>query len=132
MAILSNKVLHIISDNLCAKDLWNVLATNYSHISEARIMQLRYKFHNLNRSSKKIIDYLAEIKDVCVSLAAVGSPISNKKQVQHVLCSLRPKYNMFCIILQVQSILSCYNMRHKFLRNPPQILLILYYILTYL
>lgn len=63
-ATLSKEALHTIFENLCAKDLWNVFAINYSYISEARIMQFKHKLYNLNMGSKKIVDYLAEIKDV--------------------------------------------------------------------
>lgn len=62
-------------------------------------MQLKYKFHNLRRVSKKIVGYLVEVKDVCDSFVAIGSPISSdKEQVQYVLYSLGSAYNMFCIM----------------------------------
>ncbi|CAN6463255.1 unnamed protein product [Victoria cruziana] len=76
---LSKDILYTISDNMCAKELWDMLANNYSQVSEAHIVQLRHQFHKLCRGSNKIMDYLAEVKTICDSLAAVESPISDRE-----------------------------------------------------
>ncbi|CAN6466198.1 unnamed protein product [Victoria cruziana] len=118
---LSKDVLYTISDNMCAKELWNMLANNYSQVSEARIVQLRHQFHNFRRGSKKIMDYLAEVKTVCDSLAVVESPISDREQVQHILCTLGPEYDVLCTALQVQPYLpSLQDLKAKLLQYETQ------------
>lgn len=102
---LSKDILHTISNNLSTKELWNIFANNYLQISKARIMQLKHTFHNLCRGSKRIVDYLAEVKDICDSLAAIGSPISDKEWVHYILCRLGPAYNIFYTVIHMQSVL---------------------------
>lgn len=84
-----------------AKELWEMVDRNYSQVSKARVVQLRYQFHNLCRSSKKIMDYLVKIKIICDSLTAVESSVSDCEQVHHILYVQGPEYGMFCIVLQV-------------------------------
>lgn len=56
-----------------------MLARNYSQVLEERVVQLKNQFHNLYRGSKKIMDYLMEMKTVCDSLAAVESSVSDRE-----------------------------------------------------
>lgn len=66
-----------------------------SRVFEVLVVQLRHQFHNLCKTLEKIIDYLAEMKTIYDYLTVVESPVSNKEQVQHNLCSLSAEYNMF-------------------------------------
>lgn len=47
------------------------------------------------------MDYLPEVKTVCDFLAVVESSVSNREQMQHILCILEPEYSMFCTVLQM-------------------------------
>ncbi|CAN6471263.1 unnamed protein product [Victoria cruziana] len=67
------------------------------------------------------MDYLAEIKIVCDPLAAVESPVSDREQVHHILCTPGPKYNIFCIVLQVLPVLSTlHELKTKLLQHEVQ------------
>lgn len=67
------------------------------------------------------MDYLAEVKAVCDSLAAVEPSISNREQVQHILCTLGSKYVMFCTALQVPPFLPSFeDLKAKLLQHETQ------------
>ncbi|CAN6470633.1 unnamed protein product [Victoria cruziana] len=101
-ATLSKDVLYTISDDMSARDLWVMLPKNYSQVS-------------------RIMDYLAELKTVCDSLAAVETPIPDKEQVQHILCTLGSEYGMFCTALQVLPVLpSLSKLKAKLLQYEVQ------------
>ncbi|KAF3772911.1 hypothetical protein EJ110_NYTH56614 [Nymphaea thermarum] len=97
---LSKEVLAGVDDDLSALALWNVLATTYSQISEARFLQLKRQFQDIKRDTRSILEYIHEIKNVNDQLAIIGHPVSNKDKVQHALSGLGSEFDVFCTALE--------------------------------
>ncbi|KAF3772108.1 hypothetical protein EJ110_NYTH58746 [Nymphaea thermarum] len=97
---LSEEVLAGVDDDLSALDLWNVLATTYSQVSEARFLQLKRQFQDIKRGTRSVLKYIREIKNVSDQLAIIGHPVSDKDKVQQTLSGLGSDFDVFCTALE--------------------------------
>ncbi|KAF3784499.1 Midasin [Nymphaea thermarum] len=109
LSTLSQQVLLSVSDDCTAEELWESLADTFSQTSEARIMYLKKEFHNLNKGSTSIMDYLGRIKAVADQLAASGNNNSDKEKVQQTLSGLGHDYHAFITALEVLPILPSFH-----------------------
>ncbi|KAF3773019.1 hypothetical protein EJ110_NYTH56384 [Nymphaea thermarum] len=115
---LSEEVLGGVDDDLTALELWSTLATTYSHVSEARFLQLRRQFQDIKRGTRTVLEYLNEIKSVSDQLAAIGHPVSDKDKVQQALSGLGTEFDIFCTALEVLPILpSIEDLKNKLFQH---------------
>ncbi|KAF3785837.1 hypothetical protein EJ110_NYTH26886 [Nymphaea thermarum] len=77
---LSNEVLAGGDDDLSALELWNVLATTYSQVSEARFQKLKREFQDIKRGTRSVLEYIHDIKNVNDQLSIIGHPLSDKNK----------------------------------------------------
>ncbi|KAF3782542.1 putative receptor-like protein kinase [Nymphaea thermarum] len=106
---VSEEVLGGVDDDLTALELWSTLATTYSQVSEARLLQLRRQFQDIKRGTRTVLEYLNEIKSVSDQLAATGHPVSDKDKVQQALSGLGTEFDIFCTTLEVLPILPSFE-----------------------
>ncbi|KAF3771639.1 hypothetical protein EJ110_NYTH59923 [Nymphaea thermarum] len=78
---LSEEVLAGVDEDLSALELWNVLATTYSQVSEARFLQLKRQFQDIKHGTRSVLEYIHEIKNVSDQLAIIGHPVSDKDKL---------------------------------------------------
>ncbi|KAF3791723.1 hypothetical protein EJ110_NYTH13772 [Nymphaea thermarum] len=90
-------------------ELWNVLATTYSQVSEAKFLQLKRQFQDIKRGTRSVLEYIHEIKNVSDQLAIIGHPVSDKDKVQQALSELRSEFDIFCTVLEVLHVLPSFE-----------------------
>ncbi|KAF3776596.1 hypothetical protein EJ110_NYTH47814 [Nymphaea thermarum] len=106
---LSEEVLGGVDDDLTALELWSMLATTYSQVSEARFLQLKRQFQDIKCGMRTVLEYLNEIKNVSDQLAVIGHPVSDKDKVQQALSGLRTNFDIFCTALEVLPVLPSFE-----------------------
>ncbi|KAF3771506.1 hypothetical protein EJ110_NYTH60120 [Nymphaea thermarum] len=106
---MSEEVLEDVDDDLSALELWNVLATTYSQVLEARFLQLKRQFQDIKRGTRSVLEYIHEIKNVSDQLAIIGHPVSDKDKVQQALSGLGSDFDVFCIALEVLPVLPSFE-----------------------
>ncbi|KAF3771791.1 hypothetical protein EJ110_NYTH59554 [Nymphaea thermarum] len=79
---LSEEVLAGVDDDLSTLELWNVLATTYSQVSEARFLQLKRQFQDIKRDTRSVLEYIHEIKNVSDQLAIIDLQTERRVQIQ--------------------------------------------------
>ncbi|KAF3776827.1 Retrovirus-related Pol polyprotein from transposon TNT 1-94 [Nymphaea thermarum] len=106
---LSEEVLAGVDDDLSALELWNVLATTYSQVSEARFLQLKRQIQDIKRGTRSVLEYIHEIKNVSDQLAIIGHPVSDKDKVQQTLSGLGSDFDVFCTGLEALPVLPSFE-----------------------
>ncbi|KAF3773264.1 hypothetical protein EJ110_NYTH55729 [Nymphaea thermarum] len=115
---LSEEVLTGVDDDLSMLELWNVLATMYFQVSEARFLQLKRQFQDIKRRTRSVLEYIHEIKNVSDQLAIIGHPVSDKDKVQQALSGLGSKFDVFCTALEVLSVLPSFeDLKEKLIQH---------------
>uniref|UniRef100_A0A5K1AKN1 Retrotransposon gag domain-containing protein n=1 Tax=Nymphaea colorata TaxID=210225 RepID=A0A5K1AKN1_9MAGN len=106
---LLEEVLGGVDDDLTAQELWSMLATTYSQVSEARFLQLKRQFQDIKRGTRTVLEYLNEIKNVSDQLAVIGYPVNDKDKVQQALSGLGTDFDIFCTALEVLPVLPSFE-----------------------
>ncbi|KAF3778167.1 hypothetical protein EJ110_NYTH44028 [Nymphaea thermarum] len=106
---LSEEVLAGVDDDLSALELWNVLATTYSQVSESRFLQFKRQFQDIKRGTRSVLEYIHEIKNVSDQFAIIGHPVNDKDKVQQALSGLGSEFDIFCTALEVLPILPSFE-----------------------
>ncbi|KAF3772651.1 hypothetical protein EJ110_NYTH57348 [Nymphaea thermarum] len=65
-----------------ALELWNVIATTYSRVSEAKFLQLKRQFQDIKCGTRSVLEYKHEIKNVNDQLAIIGHQVSDKEDLK--------------------------------------------------
>ena len=78
-----------------AKDAWDAIIRNFGGKSQARIMELQTKLHNLRKSSMKVETYVQTVRTLGDELKANGSNINMHDLSFALLRGLDQQYNAF-------------------------------------
>lgn len=87
-------VAHVISAGT-SRELWTSLESMYSSRSQAKEFQIRFQLTNLSCGDQSIVDYFSKVKMLADTLAATGTPLSDKEYVTYFLNGLGPNYEPF-------------------------------------
>jgi hypothetical protein len=87
-------IVHI-QDAKSPKQAWDTLVKMYNTNTQARKMQLKQKWHNLQKNKMNINDYSTKVKNLVDALASIGAPINDEDLVAMTLNGLGKDYNPF-------------------------------------
>ena len=76
---------------------WKALETLYSSSNHARIMQLKLELHSSQIGSKKISEFLLQIKRIVDSLNVIDELVYEKDHVMYILGGLGTNYLSFVV-----------------------------------
>ena len=82
---------------------WKALETLYSSTNHARIMQLKLELHSSQKGSKKMSEFLLQIKKIVDSLNAINKLVSEKDHVMYILGGLGTDYLSFVVSITSRS-----------------------------
>lgn len=82
---------HVISTGT-SHELWTALESMFSSHSQVKEFQIRFQLTNLSREDQSITDYFSKVKMLVDTLAATGTPLSDKEYVTYLLNGLGLTY----------------------------------------
>lgn len=78
-----------------AYDIWTTLGINFASANNARLLDLEQSLQDISKAGSSVQDYVVKLKDLTDSLAALGEPVPENKQVRYFLRGLGSEYNAF-------------------------------------
>lgn len=92
---LSDSILGHVLSSKTAHQLWTSLSSMFSSQSHAKEFEVRFQLTNLSHRDQSISEYFGKVHLLADSLAATGSPLSDKDLVTYLLNGLGPSYEIF-------------------------------------
>ena len=89
---LSEQLQSVVLNCVTSCEIWQALEKHFNRPSNSRMFELQLKLQTLNKSSKKMADYLTEIKNLSDQLASIGNPISETMKIFSALRGLGREY----------------------------------------
>lgn len=93
---------HVISSTT-AFELWTTFDVMFSSHNQAEELQIRFQLTNLSRGDQSVFEYFSKVKNMDDTLAASGTPLSDKEYVSYLLNGLGPSYESFVISITTHS-----------------------------
>ena len=92
---LTESTMPIVVGKETAKDAWSAIIRNFAGKSQARIMELQTKLHNLRKNAMTVDIYVQTVRTLGDELKANGSNISTNDLSFALLRGLDHQYNAF-------------------------------------
>lgn len=102
-ASLSPEPMNQIVGYNSAQEVWQVLQKRYQSTPTERVMSLRAQLQQLQKWGNTIQQYIAQLKVLTDSLAAVGEPITYKDHLGYLLEGLLAEYDAFITVVYNRS-----------------------------
>lgn len=87
LSSLSEGALSLVVGLKSAKDIWEVLETNFASRSTAKVMQYKQQMQSL-RKALSMSEYLGKTRNYFDLLSSVGCRVSDGEQILHILGGL--------------------------------------------
>ena len=78
LSTLSEEVLSAVVGAISSLDVWQILATQFSARSRARVLHLRTQIHTTRKGSTTIHEYYTKMKTALDALRAAGNNMSDE------------------------------------------------------
>ena len=92
---LTESTMPIVVGKETAKDAWNAIIQNFTGKSQARIMELQTKLHNLRKNTMTVETYVQTVRTLGDELKANGSNINTHDLSFSLIRGLDQQYNAF-------------------------------------
>ncbi|KAG8500980.1 hypothetical protein CXB51_003070 [Gossypium anomalum] len=85
-------------------DVWTTIKRRFGTTSTLKISNMRHALYSIKKSNLTITEYLSKVKTLCDNLTAVGSLVTETKQVSVILASLSVEYESIRVFVSTSPI----------------------------
>ncbi|KAL4347275.1 hypothetical protein GQ457_17G013270 [Hibiscus cannabinus] len=82
-----------------ATDVWSTVVQFFANRSTTSVMTLHCKLRSIRKGEESMQSYLIQIKEVCDTLSACGSFVSDIEQIATILNGLSIEYQSFVVVI---------------------------------